>query len=227
MSQVKAGTLEWGLGAVAILAAVVFVANLSTDAATLRLVAKPVPALCFAAWVAARGRVRAARPIAIGLVLSALGDALLERDRFLAGLLAFLAAHLAYVAGFLLESRRLAGWRALPFVLWILLGFVVMRPGLGSLAVPVAAYQAAIAVMMWRAAATVGAAGAPRLHEWLGLAGAVLFGASDTLLGLDRFRGPIDGVRIPIIGLYWLGLAGIGAFAVLRPGYAPPLKGDP
>ncbi len=49
----------------------------------------------------------------------------------------------------------------------------------------------------------------------LGLAGAIAFGASDTLLAFDRFLQPITGVHFPILVLYWLGQWGIAASAAL------------
>ena len=93
--------------------------------------------------------------------------------------------------------------------------FAILRPGLGAMAVPVAVYVAVICAMMWRAAARVGSPGTPALAAALGLAGAVSFGASDTLIAFNRFASPIAGVRWPIMILYWLGQAGIAASAVL------------
>jgi len=44
---------------------------------------------------------------------------------------------------------------------------------------------------------------------WFGLAGALLFGCSDSLLALDRFRGPLSGVDYAIMLSYWAGQLGI------------------
>jgi uncharacterized membrane protein YhhN len=46
--------------------------------------------------------------------------------------------------------------------------------------------------------------------------GAILFAASDTLLGLDRFRAPVAGVRYAILPLYWLGQLAIAWSAAGR-----------
>jgi uncharacterized membrane protein YhhN len=218
MGERRAGTGGWALAVVGVGAAVAFLAGLAADAPLLRLAAKPIPVLCLAAWVMAEGRAPSARPVWIGLLLSALGDVLLEAGPrlFLAGLLAFLGAHLAYTAGFVRETRRALVMRAIPFAVWGVLGYLAMRGGLGALRVPVIVYLAAICVMMWRAAATVGGEGRARTHEWLALGGAVLFGLSDTLIGLDRFRAPIAGARVPIILLYWLGQLGIAASTARR-----------
>jgi alkenylglycerophosphocholine/alkenylglycerophosphoethanolamine hydrolase len=200
--------------------AAAFLLGLAVDSPLLRLAAKPVPVVCLAVWVGAYGRSVSSRAVCAGLLLSALGDALLEASPrlFLAGLLAFLAAHVAYTAGFVRESRRWCIARGLPFALWGVVGYLAMRGGLAELRAPVIVYLTAICVMMWRAAALPGHEGPVRRFEWLALAGAVLFGMSDTLIGLDRFRAPISGARVPIIVLYWLGQVGIAASTVLRPG---------
>ena len=140
------------------------------------LAVKPFPALALAAWVALRCPRPLGRLTAAGLVFSAVGDVVLETGLFLPGLLAFLAAHLAYVAAFLAAERRPALGRALPFLAWGLGAFAILRPGLGPMAVPVAVYVAVICTMMWRAAARVGSPGTPALAATLGLAGAVAFG---------------------------------------------------
>jgi hypothetical protein len=72
--------------------------------------------------------------------------------------------------------------------------------------------------MMWRAAARVGSLGTSALPALLGLAGAVAFGTSDTLIAFDRFHAPMPGVRWPIMVLYWMGQWGIAASAVLGRG---------
>jgi uncharacterized membrane protein YhhN len=225
----QVGAREWALAAVGVVAAAAFLVGIAVSSAPLRLAAKPIPVLCLAVWAAAAGRGAAARPVCFGLLLSALGDGLLEASPglFLAGLLAFLGAHVAYTAGFVRETRRASVLRGVPFALWATLGYLAMRAGLANLQVPVVVYLTAICVMMWRAAATVGHEGPVRLHEWLALVGAVLFGMSDTLIGLDHFHAPLPGARVPIILLYWLGQLGIAASTGLRPvGYAAVSKGD-
>jgi len=66
-----------------------------------------------------------------------------------------------------------------------------------------------------RSVAYGAAISASGLAAALGLAGAVAFGASDTLIAFDRFAAPIPRVRWPIMVLYWLGQSGIAASAVL------------
>jgi uncharacterized membrane protein YhhN len=194
------------LAVVALLAAATYLVGLWRDWPALRLAAKPLPVLCLLVFVLGSGIDRYARLIAAGLALSILGDVLLEfPGLFVAGLGAFLAAHVSYALAFLSDTRRLAVLRALPFLAWLALVYTQLRPGLGNMVVPVTVYVFAIGAMMWRAAACVGSEGPPRRAELSAVLGAVLFGVSDTLIGLDRFQAPIPGVRYPIILLYWAG----------------------
>ena len=197
------------LAAIGLGAALLHFAGLAGDGAALRLATKPLPALALAAWVVLRSRGWLGRFVACGLVLSAAGDVLLETGRFLPGLLAFLAAHLAYLSGFVSAETRSALARAIPFAAWGLAAYAVLRPGLGAMAVPVAVYVTVVCLMMWRAAARV--SGSAPLAPWLGLAGALAFAASDTLIAFDRFHAAIPGAGWPIMILYWLGQWGIAA----------------
>ena len=215
MKRPRAGPLLAGVG---VAAALLYFVGLATGLPALRLATKPFPVLALAAWVTLRCPRPLGRLTAAGLAFSAAGDVLLERGAFLPGLIGFLAAHLAYVAAFVSSDRRPALARALPFLAWGLLVFLLLRPGLGPTALPVGVYVAVISAMMWRAAARVGGPGTPALAALVGLAGAVAFGASDTLIAFDRFRAPIPGVRWPVMGLYWLGQLGIAASAVLACG---------
>lgn len=215
MKRTATGPILAGVG---IATALLFFVGLAAEVPALRLAVKPFPALALAGWVAVQCRQPAGRLTALGLFLSAVGDLLLEAGLFLPGLLAFLSAHVAYLAAFLSADRRPALGRALPFLAWGLGAFALLRPGLGPMTVPVAVYVAVICAMMWRAAARVGSPPTPALAAALGLAGAVAFGASDTLIAFDRFSQPVPGVRWPIMALYWLGQCGIAASSVVACG---------
>jgi Predicted membrane protein len=135
------------------------------------------------------------------LALSAVGDAALAQDgdtAFTAGLGAFLIAHVAYAALFFREGRGIgeaAPWvLALIVALAAIMGTVLVRRA-GPLALPVAAYVAAIVVMGF-GAATVGG---------YVLVGAALFMASDAILGFDRFVLAHDSpTRTPAGFLVWV-----------------------
>ena len=131
------------------------------------------------------------RWVLAALALSWVGDAALlsrRRDAFLAGLGAFLVAHVCYAAAFLVEAFSLV-----PFLVALApalaSGIPILRwlwPHLGTIyRKPVGAYVAAILVMC-AAAAGYGAA----TGHWEVLLGALLFAASDIAVARERFVAP-------------------------------------
>jgi uncharacterized membrane protein YhhN len=119
----------------------------------------------------------------LALLLSMAGDAfLLAGDRlFVPGLAAFLLAHVAYLVGFLLvDDWRPAGLAVGIVGSLVLLGTVGRRVlgAAGALRPAVACYLVTILAM-----ATVACAALPPV----GVAGALLFVASDSLLGWRMF----------------------------------------
>lgn len=178
------------------------------------IVSKPIPALCLMGWLIQRPAIGTAygKAIAIGLGLSALADVLIEPgtdSAFIAGLIVFLLAHIAYTVGYLIDYRGLEPLRSLPFIAWVGGLYAYLFDGLGGMAIPVAVYCAVIGTMLWRSAARVGDSGSPSRAEWFGLVGAVAFAASDSLIAVNRFGSPIELVGYPIMILYWLGQYGI------------------
>lgn len=134
---------------------------------------------------------QAARPwLVLGLVASLAGDVLLlPPGRFVPGLLAFLAAHLAYLVAFLQLPGDVAwlvagvvGAAALALTVGRALVHAAARAGLAG---PVAAYLVAITLM---------AVAATRTGESVAIAGAWLFVASDAMLGWGRLRAPQPGL---------------------------------
>ena len=179
------------------------------------LVVKPLPVLCLAWWVLGAAKSTYRDRLAVGLLLSLAGDVLIEWS-FVAGLAAFLLAHVAYIAAFLADTKRPRLLRAMPIAAYGAGMAVFLWPGLGDMRPAVVAYVVAICTMVWRAAARVGHSGRPRPGEGAALAGAILFALSDTLIALDRFHTPVPYARIPIILLYWTGQAGIAYSARAR-----------
>jgi uncharacterized membrane protein YhhN len=177
------------------------------------IVAKPLPVLALAAWTLRGRRSRYVAGIATGLVLSAVGDVLLELgpSAFVPGMAAFALAHVAYIVTFLADASAPRLALALPFAAWGAGLLTLLLPGLGPLTGPVAGYAVVLMVMIWRASARVGSRGAATRGEWGAAVGAVLFGLSDSLLAFDRFRGPMGAASLAILPLYWLGQAGIAA----------------
>jgi uncharacterized membrane protein YhhN len=163
----------------------------------LERVTKPVVmlALILAAitWPAEPGSEAAAvRPwLVAGLAASLAGDILLlPPGRFVAGLVAFLLGHVAYLVAFLLLPGSvpwLVAGVVAAAVLIATIGRVLVRAAVHiGLGVPVALYLVAICAM---------AVAATRTGDPAAILGAWLFVASDTLLGWGRLRSPQPGMR--------------------------------
>lgn len=166
---------------------------------------KPLPVLLMLAVVFAAPAVA---PLikwlfAGALVASAIGDVLLiDRQRFVYGLLAFLVAHVGYIFGiwWLLEQAPRV-LMVLPLTLWGGVLFWLLRDDLKELAFPVLVYISIILVMVWLAI---------ELHHQvpshgtrLLVLGAVSFGLSDTVLAIDHFRRPFRAARLVVLTLYY------------------------
>jgi uncharacterized membrane protein YhhN len=152
----------------------------------------------------------------LGILLSLAGDVLLmiSLDRlFLAGLIVFLLAHLAYLVGFNIPIPEISAW---GFFLAIMVGLggvrVIRRiiaplgtSGHNRMRIPIMVYGAVISLMLLSAmikmtdfAWSVDAAA-------LVSVGAFLFYVSDIILAWNKFVSPIQYGRIYNIGAYHLG----------------------
>jgi uncharacterized membrane protein YhhN len=186
MSPAVAGALI----AAGFVAAADWIAVARDDRAFERL-AKPAVIVClFLAVVLAGPGVSPVRWLLIvALAASLAGDwLLLPPVQFLAGLAAFLVAHIAYLAIFLLGALRPE-----PATLAVVVALVLLltagrrilegasAAGIGG---PVLVYFGVIAAMAVAATAS---------GSLLAAVGAWLFVASDTILGWDRFVGPRPG----------------------------------
>jgi uncharacterized membrane protein YhhN len=154
--------------------------------------------------------------IIAGLICSMAGDAFLMPpwDRFVAGLVAFLIAHLFYIVAFTSGiGLGGSGWVLIPFVIYGIVIYSILSSGLGKLKLPVIAYIIVILVMAWQA-----------WERWiqtdqngalLAFVGAVLFVISDTILAINRFRGQFKLARVLNLMTYfaaqWLIAGSAGA----------------
>jgi len=171
--------------------------------------------LLLAWWPGAVGD-RYALAITAGLSLSLAGDVflMLPRDRFVAGLVSFLLAHVAYLvaftAGVSFAARPLA---FLPFAAAGVVVLAVLWRDLGRLRGPVTLYVVVIMTMASQAATR--ALALQTTAAILAAAGAALFVASDTILAFDRFRTRFRSARLLVLVTYvvaqWLIALSAGA----------------
>lgn len=213
---------------VGLAAAALFAVGAFTQSHALRLASKLWPVALLALWVlraAPRDRYRAAMLVGLGCSLA--GDLFLEispRGLFLPGLVSFLVAHVCYVVAYLEDTRAASPLRAVPAYAYGAALVVLLLPGLGRLAVPVAVYTVVICTMIWRAAARIGRV--DRASAALAFVGAVTFALSDSLIAVGRFGGHLVAEplrtsaawRLCIMATYWLGQWAIAAAAVARAG---------
>jgi len=174
---------------------------------------KPLTTLLIIAFAWPRGADAPARRrwVRVGLLLSLAGDVALlwPVQGFLPGLVAFLLAHLAYIAAFT-RGVRFGAWPVAFAAYALVAGAILALLWHGvpqPLRVPVLAYVACLAAMAaqaataWRAAHADGAAAAH--HARHAAAGAALFVVSDALLATDRFGPPLPLAALLILATYW------------------------
>lgn len=151
------------------------------------------------------------------VVLSLAGDVflMLPRDLFLAGLVSFLLAHVAYIVGIVAFGHVLS-WSG-PVLAWmlILIGTIpIARRLLASIEDPaertgVTAYMGVITLMVAAAWTLPWRTGVPLAAGVAGAVGATLFFASDSMIGLRRFVRAFPGADVLIIVTYHLGQIGL------------------
>jgi uncharacterized membrane protein YhhN len=156
----------------------------------------------------------AARPaftlwIAAGLILSLGGDVALmfRTDRwFRIGLVLFLLAHVVYAIALTIFNGFHAQDLVSGLVLLLLAAivFAYLRPGLGSMQVPVLAYILIICLMVNRAISTFFGDAFSITQAWQLTIGAILFWLSDLVLAVNRFRRPFAANRLGLF-LYFGG----------------------
>jgi uncharacterized membrane protein YhhN len=141
--------------------------------------------------------------IIAGLVFSMAGDVflMLPSDRFVAGLVAFLVAHLFYIVAFMSEISALKWWPLIPLAIYGILIYIILAPCLGKLKTPVLIYIVVILIMAWLA-----------WERWsqtsqngalMAYVGALLFVISDTILAINRFRKTFKLARVLNLTTYF------------------------
>jgi uncharacterized membrane protein YhhN len=169
----------------------------------------------------------------LGIIFSLAGDVflMLRRERFIAGLVAFLLAHMAYLTGLLSRPPQITLAGGIVAILVGLTGiqlYRAIRSGLvrsnkEKLKLPVMVYAVFISLMLLVALLTLVSAN----EFWLPTAallvsaGALLFYLSDAFLAWNRFVQPLGHARLRVIIPYHLGQALLILGAMLnfyRPG---------
>ncbi len=112
-----------------------------------------------------------------------------SRKFFLAGLIAFLAGHVFYSIAFYTVASPGSSTLFAATACCLLSGafFLRIRPYLGTMMLPVAAYVAIITIMVIGAATLMGESGLPVGGRALALTGAVFFYLSDLFVARERF----------------------------------------
>lgn len=142
--------------------------------------------------------------IVAGLGCSLAGDVflMLPADRFVAGLVSFLAAHLGYIAALSLGvSFGSAIWSLAPLLAYVVVMYWLLSPHLGKMRLPVLVYELVIATMAWRAMARWAAT--REVGAVLALVGAILFVISDSALAINRFVGKYKAAQALVLGTYF------------------------
>ncbi len=145
-----------------------------------------------------------------GLILCLVGDvclALRGEGAFKMGLIAFLLGHILYILGFR-ASVEIREW-VFPgaFFIWVISLFVFfwLRPHLGRMVLPVAAYIVIITLMATGALTFFWKAGSPFPGRMVILSGAFFFYLSDVFVARDKFIRKEFVNRLIGLPLYYLG----------------------
>lgn len=184
-------TWPWGLSVVCLLAVALLLWADRAGWSLGRAAAKTGASTCFVsvAWALDAQATPYGRLILLALMLSWLGDVLLLASRFqwafLAGLAAFLLAHVTFAIAFA-RAGVMGGAVVLATVPAVAVGWFVLRwlkPHLSpAFRLPVVAYVCAIMVMCVLAVAHAVSSAA-----WMVLLGAMLLAASDVSVARDQF----------------------------------------
>ena len=162
----------------------------------------------------------------LGGIASTFGDIflMLPKERFIAGLVSFALAHIAYVIGLNTSPPELNLAALVVIALVVLVAFRIFKrlqaslraSGKTSLVGPVLFYTVVISGMLISALLTLTGRQWSAGPSLLVSSGALLFFISDTLLAWNRFVTPIPGEKIIVRVTYHLGQIGIMVGAVMN-----------
>jgi uncharacterized membrane protein YhhN len=142
--------------------------------------------------------------IIAGLCLSLLGDIflMLKNQKFIAGLVSFMLAHLLYIYAFYLQLNVQLQWlNLLYFSLPAAAYFAYLYNGLGKLKIPVLVYVTAIVMMAFFSFEVYLSSGS--VYSLAAFVGAIIFMISDATLALNKFKQPFHAAQIVILSTYY------------------------
>ncbi|MDX2320557.1 MAG: lysoplasmalogenase [Moritella sp.] len=143
--------------------------------------------------------------ILLGLLLSTLGDIflMLPKDRFIPGLLSFLAAHVAYIIAFSIQLELTYTWALIvPLILIAMLYLTILWPSLAEMKAPVFVYMSIIVIMAWISGERYFSLDSSA--SGYAFIGAIVFLFSDATLAFDRFKTQFHSAYAVIIVSYYL-----------------------
>ena len=180
-------------------------------------IAKPGVILALIAWLLVNGGYQGQSIFfLLGLVFSLAGDIflMLPKEKFIAGLISFLMAQMAYTLGFYSSNQysSIAGLvllipvGSIAFVLWRRISNGLRARQQEKLLIPVSIYSLVICLMLVTALLTLVEPNSEwsRIPSLLVSIGAVLFFTSDSLLAWNRFVNPVKNGKLFVIITYHL-----------------------
>ncbi len=220
--------IRWGTLIVAMILAAGDWLAVAGDRRRLELVFKPATmlALLVGVWAATRGADDGwqATFFLAGFALSLAGDVflMLRGERlFLAGLVAFLLAHVSYVVGFNPTPPPRSSFvvlipvAATGAVLFWRLARGLRQRAQQTMLLPVGVYSLAISLMLFSAWSTLFRPAWGPLRSWVAALGATLFFASDAMLAWDRFVSPFPMARLCVHVSYHLAQVALAASVLM------------
>ena len=194
----------------------------------LEYIAKPTVMLALFTWLSTSvGLNGALLWFGLGILLSLVGDVLLmislER-MFLAGLVAFLLAHAAYVIGFNIPLPALSAWGLVFAVMVSLGGTRIIRrildvpafKGQANMRTPIIIYSLVISLMLLSAMMKLSDLTWDANAAAMVSVGALLFYISDIILAWNKFVSPIQHGWIYNIAAYHLGQIALIAGVIVQ-----------
>lgn len=199
--------------------AIIFFAEIiaiTTNLKELRFATKPLItiSLMLFTYFTIKRKSRFTNKIITGLFFSLLGDVFLmfthiDELYFVLGLGAFLIAHLFYISAFYLDStNKIEVEKRYVLPIFLVFGFfcmtfyLLLRPNLGNMNIPVLVYSFTITMMAIMASLRYGKTNS-KSFNWI-LFGAILFVVSDSVLAYNKFVERMEIGDLVIMSTYML-----------------------